>query len=76
VSKDSTSSLPAEKNHFIFHAKIKMSIRFQAAGIGIFMTVPLMGYGILCFFFVTNGVCNRDSIDLKKCDGEEKEKNK
>jgi hypothetical protein len=28
------------------------------------------------FFFVTNGVCNRDSIDLKKCDGEEKEKNK
>jgi hypothetical protein len=43
---------PCRKNHFIFHAKIKMSIRFQAAGIGIFMTVPLMGYGILCFFLL------------------------
>jgi hypothetical protein len=35
---------PCRQNHFIFHAKNEMLIRFQTAGMYIFTTVPLMGY--------------------------------
>jgi hypothetical protein len=65
-----------QKKSFYFPRKNKNVNTFSGSRYWHLHDCSIDGLRNFMFFFVTNGVCNRDSIDLKKCDGEEKEKNK
>jgi hypothetical protein len=67
---------PCRKKSFYFPRKNKNVNTFSGSRYWHLHDCSIDGLRNFMFFFVTNGVCNRDSIDLKKCDGEEKEKNK